>query len=265
MGESRRIRSPQEASDRASRERPSKLLGAFPCSLVSARLRPARDGGGGGGVRGRASLGPGPDTRGPGLGARPRCRSGRSPAPRPPPLPLLQTFSQLPNLLRSAPRSASLMNYSAARAPISAPRPPSQATTGGGGAPPAPRAPLPPGQAPPGPVPSPAQPQPAWPAPQSPSLPLRSPLGSHPPRRRGAHSARLHEQRHSREGGRPRAAGAGPRVPGGTPTPATSSSAPARAAAARTPPAFSSARAAGTRGHTWAPPPGARRARMGPR
>ncbi|CAI9173218.1 unnamed protein product [Rangifer tarandus platyrhynchus] len=40
---------------------------------------------------------------------------------------------------------------------------------------------------------------------------------------------------------------------------------PPGAAAPKTPPAFSSARAAGTRGHTWAPPPGARRARMGPR
>lgn len=125
----------------------------------------------------RGSLGPGPDTRRPGH----RARLGGPRAPRPPPLPLLQTFSQLPDLLRSAPRSASLMNYSAARAPISAPRPPRRARAGGGGSSPPPRAPLPP---PPGaarPSPNPAQPRPARPRAAVSLPPAPFPLCSHPP------------------------------------------------------------------------------------
>lgn len=75
-----------------------------------------------------------------GLERTAQCTSGRSRAPRPPPLPLLPTFSQLSELLHSAPRSASLMNYSAARDPISAPRPP-RPIPGWGRLPQLPRAP----------------------------------------------------------------------------------------------------------------------------
>lgn len=186
--------------------------------------------------RGQASLGPGPDTRGPGQGARPRCRSGRSPARRPPPLPLLQTFSQLPDLLRSAPRSASLMNYSAARAPISAPRPPSRAVAGGvGELPPPPARPSLPARR--RPTQSPARPSPSPPGPRrslppsrsAPRLALTLPAGAERTRPGGTSSATP-----GRGGDRERPAhpqqpaGAGPRGPGGTPTPATSSSAPAR-------------------------------------
>lgn len=148
-----------------------------------------------------------------------RARLGGPRAPRPPPLPLLQTFSQLPDLLRSASRSASLMNYSAVRAPISAPRPPRRAWTGGGGSSPAPRTPLP---SPPGaarPSPNPAQPRPARTRAAVSLPPVLSPFRSHPPGRRGAHTARRREQHHSREGGRPRAAGPPPASRGGTPRP----------------------------------------------
>lgn len=148
-----------------------------------------------------------------------RARLGGPRAPHPPPLPLLQTFSQLPDLLRSAPRSASLMNYSAARAPISAPGPPRRARAGGGGSSPAPLAPLPPRLGAARPSPNQAQPRPARPRAAVSLPPAPFPLGSHPPGRHGALSARRREQLHSREGGRPRAAGPPPASWGGTPRP----------------------------------------------
>lgn len=220
----------------------------------------------------RGSPGPGPDTRGPRQGARPPRTSGRSPGSAPAPLPLHQTFSQLPDLLRSASRSASLMNYSAVRAPISAPRPPRRARTRGGGSSPAPRAPLPPRPGAARPSPNPAQPRPARPRAAVSLPPALSPLRSHPPGRLGAHPARRASSTTPGRGGdrerpaHPQPGGAGPRGPGGTPTLATSRSAPARRSQCEDAPR-PPARAAGTRGHTWTPPPGAcaERARMGPR
>lgn len=153
----------------------------------------------------------------PGRAHRPCALLGGPRAPRLPPLPLLQTFSQLPDLLYSAPRSASLMNYSAARDPISTPGPPGRARAGGG-PPSLPRAPpfsawSRPAQS----QPPPAQPRPPGPVPQSPSLPPGPLSGFHPPRRRGAHSAGRCEQRHSREGAREPETGPPPASWGGTP------------------------------------------------
>lgn len=151
--------------------------------------------------------------------------------------------------------------FSSARSNQRAPAP--QAEPGLGAAPPAPARPSLLRQAPPGPVPAPASPtRRSCPVPQSPS---RS--GFHPPRRRGAQSAPQREQRHSREGARKRETGPPPASWGGTPRPrrdpdsshVSLCSRPARPLRGRPPPA----RAVGTRGHTWAPPPGARRARMG--
>lgn len=181
----------------------------------------------------RGSLGPGPDTLGLLQGAQPLCTSGRSPGSVPIAPPPRQTFSQLPDQLHSAPRSASLMNYSAARVPISAPGPPDRAGAGGGfprppGAPPSP-ARRRPAQSQPGPAPA-ARPRSAVSLPPAlsplglpPSLPARSAFGpaarAAPVQGGGGDCAR---QAH------PQPARAGPRGPGGTPTPATSLSAPAQ-------------------------------------
>lgn len=196
-----------------------------------------------------------------------RARQGGPRTARPLPLPLLQTFSQLPDLLSSAPRSASLMNYSAARAPISAPRPPRQA--GAGEPPRPPRAPpSQPGAA--RPSLSPSQPRPVRPraAVSLPPAPVPAPAPTLPAGAERTRSGGTSSSTVGRGGDRvrtahPQPAGAGPRSPGGTPTAATSRCAfSARPQQRRPPPARPPARAAGTWGHTWAPPPGARRVRM---
>lgn len=183
-----------------------------------------------------AGFGSAPGVPGPRSGpARPgwehtaQCASGRPRAPRPAPLPLRPTFSQLSELLHSAPRSAPLMNYSAARDPISAPGPPGRARAGGG----SPRSRAPPSSARRRPAQSRPRPaQPGGPAPlrSARSLPLgfTLPAGAECSRPRGASSATPGRGLESARQAHPQPAGAGPRGPGGTPTPATSRSAPAR-------------------------------------
>lgn len=176
------------------------------------------------------------------------ARLGGPRAPRPPPLPLLQTFSQLPDLLRSAPRSASLMNYSAARAPISAPRPPRRAPAAGGGSSPAPRAPPSPARRRPAqsqPGPAPARPAPRRSLPPSRSVPARLP-SSWPARSALGPAARAAPLLGGGEtaSGRPTPSqpGRDPEAPEGPRLQARPALRPLRAASAKTPPARPRAR-----------------------
>lgn len=169
----------------------------------------------------RGSLGPGPDTRGPRRGARPPCTSGRSPGSAPAAPPPSPNF--LPTS-RPAPLGAPLCFphelFSSVRSNQRAPAPTLSPGWGRGDLPRLPpRAPLPPRPGAARPSPSPAQPRPARPRAAVSLPPAPFPLRSHPPGRRGAHSAPRREQHRSREGGRPRAAGPPPASRGGTPRP----------------------------------------------
>lgn len=221
MGASRRIRSPQENDSHLC-----TALGAAGCASLLLGVCRVRACPGGLWAPARTRLVSGREHS--------HCaRLGGPRALRPPPLPPLQTFSQLPDQLHSAPRSASLMNYSAARVPISAPGPPDRAGAGGGfprppGAPPSPARRLP-AQSQPGPAPA-ARPRSAVSLPPAlsplglpPSLPARSafgPAARAAPVQGGGETAR----------GRPTPSqpGRDPEAPEGPPTPATSLSAPAQ-------------------------------------
>lgn len=225
----------------------------------------------------RAGLGPAPGVVGPRprhAQTRPRCTSGRSPGSAPAAPPPSPNF--LPTS-RPAPLGAPLgfphELFSSARSNQRAPAPTPSPGWGRGELPaPPPRAPPSPARRRPAqsqPGPAPARPAPCRSLPPSRSVPALLPP-SRPARSALGPAARAAPLRGGGEtaSGRPtpQLAGAGPRGPGGTPTPATSRSAPSRRSQCEDAPR-PPARAAGTRGHTWVPPPldGAGRARMGPR
>lgn len=208
----------------------------------------------------RGSLGPSPDMLGPGQRAPPRRTSGRSrgssPAAPPPSPNFLSTSRPAPlgAPLRFPHELFSSMS-SNQRARGSLAEPPLWESC------PAPREPLPPG---PGaarpsssaaqPLPGPARPAPRRSLPPSRSVPARAP--TIPAREESTRPGGASRATPGRGGDRERPAqppppGAGPRGPGGTPTPATSCCAPARRGHCQHAPGPPPARAAQTRGHTW--------------